>query len=129
MVKNYHAIKQDLLNTGLISNVAIADHELIYGGNNTDNITWAGKQPGSKVLISQRYVTPEFMETAGLKILEGRNLTTLDTGKSIRLVITQSLEKMMGKGSAVSKVLRAEGVTTQATMGGVVNDYIYGNMY
>jgi putative ABC transport system permease protein len=129
MGKNYTAIKQDLLNTGLISDVALGDHELIYGGNNTDGLTWEGKPPGSKILISQRYVTPEFMQTAGLKIIDGRNLTLSDTARPIRMVITETLAKMLSKGSAIGKTLHFEGDTTKAIVVGVVNDYVYGNMY
>ncbi len=130
MTKNYYVIKQDLLNTGYVTNVALTDHSIIYGGNNTDGMTWEGKPAGSKVLISQRYVTPEFMETSGLKIVEGRNLTMTDTGgRPIRMVVTQTMEKLMGKGSAVGKLMHYEGDTTQAVIVGVVNDYVYGNMY
>lgn len=130
MTKNYYVIKQDLLNTGYVSNVALSDHSIIYGGNNTDGMTWEGKPAGSKVLISQRYVTPEFMETSGLKIVEGRNLTMTDTGgKPIRMVVTQTMEKLMGKGSAIGKMMHYEGDTTQAVIVGVVNDYVYGDMY
>jgi putative ABC transport system permease protein len=129
MAKNYNAIKQDLLNTGAVTNVALADHAIIYGGNNTDGMTWEGKPPGSKILISQRYVTPEFMETSGLKVLEGRNLIVTDTARPMRMVVTQSMEKLMGQGSAIGKTMHYDGDTTMATIVGVVNDYVYGNMY
>src|SRR6202012_5749116 len=62
MAASYEPIKQDLLNTGFIENVALADHTIIYGGNNTSGLTWDGKPAGSQVLISQRYVTPGFFE-------------------------------------------------------------------
>jgi predicted permease len=129
MAQNYNLIKQDLLGTEYITNVALADHGIIYDGNNTSEMTWDGKPANSKVLISQRYVTPEFMETSGLTVLDGRNLTVADTARPIRLLITKSLEKLLGKGSAVGKTLRREGDTTRATIVGVVNDYVYGNMY
>jgi putative ABC transport system permease protein len=129
MGAEYSVIKQDLLNTGVITNVALSDHALIYGGNNSDNLTWDSKPAGSKVLISQRYVTPEFMETMGMKVIDGRNLTAADTARPIRMLITQSLAKLMGKGSAVGKRMHGEGDTTSAVVVGVVNDYVYGNMY
>lgn len=129
MGPEYGVIKQDLLNTGTVTNVALADHVLLYGGNNTSNLTWDGKPAGSKVLISQRYITPEFMETMGMKILEGRNLTVADTARPIRMLITQSLEKLMGKGSAIGKRIHGEEDTTSAVVVGVVNDYVYGNIY
>jgi len=129
MATNYNAIKQDLLNTGYVANVALSDHAIIYGGNNTSGMTWDGKPAGSSVLISGRYVTPEFFETSGLKLLDGRNLTVADTGRPIHMLVTKSLETLMGKGSAVGKSIHYEGDTTRATIVGVVNDYIYGNMY
>jgi putative ABC transport system permease protein len=129
MGENFNPIKQDLLNTGYVENVALADHGIIYGGNNGDGMTWQGKAPGSKILISNRSVTPEFMKTLGLKIEEGRNLTVADTFRSAHTVITRSLEKLMGNGSAIGKVLRYEGDTSTYTVVGVVNDYVYGNMY
>jgi putative ABC transport system permease protein len=130
MAKNFNSIKQDLLNTGYIQNVALSDHAIIYGGNNTSGLTWDGKPPGSQVLISQRYVTPEFVETSGLKLLEGRDLTVTDTNtKPINMLITQSMANLMGKGSALGKRVHGEGDTTSAVVVGVVNDYVYGNMY
>ncbi|MBS1531026.1 MAG: ABC transporter permease [Bacteroidetes bacterium] len=129
MAKNYYPIRQEILSSGYFEDVALADHDIIYGGNNTDGMTWQGKDPSSKVLISQRYVTPDYMHTTGLKILEGRNLTVTDTGRPIRMVITRSLEKLMGKESALGKAMHFEGDTTMATIVGVVNDYVYGNMY
>ena len=76
MVKNFSAIKQDLLNTGFVENVAFADHKTISGGNNTTSINWQGKDPNSNIVISQRLVSPEFMSTTGMHIIEGRDFQT-----------------------------------------------------
>jgi putative ABC transport system permease protein len=130
MAKNYAPIKQDLINSGFVQNVALSDHSTIYGGNNTSGLTWDGKAPGSEILISQRYITPEFFETSGLKVLEGRNIEEIDTtSKPIATVITQSLARLMGKNSALGKRIHYGEDTTSAVVVGVVNDYVYGNMY
>ena len=130
MAKNYMSIKQDLLNTGFVQSTALSDHSIIYGGNNTSGLTWDGKPAGSEILISQRYVTPEFFETSGLKVIEGRNILEIDTAsKPVATVITQSLQKLMGKGSALGKRIHYGSDTTSCVVVGVVNDYVYGNMY
>jgi len=129
IVKNFTEIRQDLLNSGYVDKVALADHPTLYDGNNTSGYSWDGKPAGSVVLISRRYVTPEFMATLGMKMLEGRNLMASDSLNESGIVITQSLEKMMGKGSAIGKVIRHEGNKTSSTVVGVVNDYVYGNMF
>jgi putative ABC transport system permease protein len=130
MWKNYYPIKQDLLNTGYVKNVALSDHAIIYGGNNTSRLTWDSKPAGSVVLVSQRYISPELFETAGMQLVDGRNLTIIDTAaKPIPVVITNSMAKLTGKNSAVGKRIYGEGDTTSAVVVGVVKDYVYGNMY
>ncbi|HEV8082656.1 MAG TPA: ABC transporter permease, partial [Chitinophagaceae bacterium] len=137
MQKHFSLIKQDLLNTGVIENVALADHETIYGGNNTDDFTWEGKTPGNKILISNRAVTPEYFSTNGIKIIEGRGLQINDSIEAtatnlngLNVVITQSFARLMGTGSAIGKsILSESNPADKATVVGVVNDYIYGDMY
>ena len=133
IAKNYPSIKEDIINTGVVENVALSDHTTIYGGNNTGSLTWQGKSAGAQILISTRYVTPEFMKTSGIKVIEGRDFQTGDStnSKKLNVLITASLEKLMGKESAIGKILRYDGDTsnTTATVVGVVNDYVYGNMY
>jgi putative ABC transport system permease protein len=129
IVKSFARIKQDLINIGYVENAALTDHETLYDGNNTSGYTWEGKPADSKMLISRRYVTPEFISTLGMNMVSGRNLTALDTTNESGIIITQSLEKMMGNGSALGKVIRYEGNGTKATVVGVVKDYVYGNMY
>lgn len=129
MAKNFNPVKQEFLNTGNVENVALASQNIIYSGNNSSNFTWDSKLAGSKVLVSRRYVSPEFFETSGMKLIEGRNLAVADTLSPEKIVITQSLAKLMGSGSAIGKKIHREGETEFATVVGVVNDYVYGNMY
>jgi putative ABC transport system permease protein len=131
--KNYDAIKQDILGTGAVQKVALSDYTALYGGNNTGSFEWEGKPQNSQVLISNRGVSPGFMDVYGLKILEGRDLVERDSisSKKQNILITQSLEKLMGKGSAVGKTLHWNGDTSGAVLNvvGVVNDFVYGDMY
>jgi predicted permease len=134
LAKNYTSIKQELLNTGFVDNVALSDHITLYGGNNTGGLTWEGKTTRAQILISQRYVSTGFFQTSGIKIIEGRDIVETDSAivnKTINVVITQSLERLMGKGSALGKKIRYEGDNSgmAAQVVGVVNDYVYGDMY
>ena len=129
----FPAMQQDLLNTGVIENAAASDHTTLYGGNNTGSLAWQGKTPGTQILISGRYVTPEFFKTSGMKLLEGRDFVPADSTqtKRINVIITQSLATLMGKESALGKTLWNTGDTSGQLLvvAGVVNDYVYGNIY
>ncbi|MEO6231937.1 MAG: ABC transporter permease [Ferruginibacter sp.] len=133
VAKYYPVLKQDLLNSGMVENVALSDHTTLYGGNNTGDLTWQGKTPGAQILVSTRYVTNEFVNTSGMKILAGRDFISNDSvmSKQMNVLITQSMEKLMGNETAVGKLIRQESDTSgfELKVVGVVNDYLYGNMY
>lgn len=141
MLQKFPAIKQELLNTGAISNVALADHPTLYGGNNTSAISWPGKPPESRVIISQRLVSPEYVSTLGMKLTEGRDFESTDIadpstlGKDstqvLHVLITASMARLMGKGSALGKSLTFNSNFGPLNMivEGVVEDYVYGDMY
>jgi putative ABC transport system permease protein len=133
MTKNYEAVQQDLLSTGLIDNIAVSNYNTLYGGNNTGGLVWEGKKTNNEVLISQRYVSPGYMKASGIKILEGRDLVETDSvqSKKLNVLITQSLEKLMGNNTAVGKTLHWDGDPRGVVVNvvGVVNDYVYGDMY
>ena len=143
MKRDYARIRQDLINTGAVVNAALADHITLHAGDNTGGISWAGKSPDSKVTVSQRLVSPEYMATLGMHIVEGRDFGPTDTaslngliqGKGpvplFHVVITRSMERLMGKGSAIGKQLQFSSNMgpVPMTVVGVIRDYVYGNMY
>ena len=149
MPAHFAAIRQDLIKTGAVVNAALADHPTLDGGNNTGSITWAGKPPDSKVTVSQRLVSPEYMRTLGMHIREGRDFGQGDkvamsslfaSGPGARppaslpvlhVLITTSMERLMGKGSAVGKELQFNSNIglLRTIVEGVISDYVYGDMY
>ncbi|MFT3935020.1 MAG: ABC transporter permease [Chitinophagaceae bacterium] len=132
VLKHYASIKQELLNTGLIENVALTDHSTIYSGNNTDGIKWSGQDPNAKILVSVRAVSPEFIATSGMHMVEGRDFNENASSDSLNVIITESLAKLMGKESAVGKTLQSSNETpdyANYNVVGVVKDYVYGDMY
>ena len=145
MLKNFRVIKQDMLSAGIAENVAVTDHETIYSGNNTTAVEWPGKAANSNILVSQRLVSPEFIATAGLHIESGRdfqqtdivemneNAKPKDPNQVFSVIITQSMEKILGNGTAIGKTMQLPGSKENEyynlSVTGVVNDYVYGDMY
>jgi putative ABC transport system permease protein len=121
-----------LLNTGNIENAALSDYSAIYGGDNTDGTKWPGKDPNAQILISVRAVSPEFVTTCGMNLTEGRQFYSNAPADSLNVIITESLEKIMGKESAVGKTIQSNAESWEYknyNIVGVVKDYVYGNMY
>jgi predicted permease len=130
VVKSYPSVRQDLMNTGVIESIAMADHPVIDGGNNTSDIFWEGKPATQRVLISTRFISAEYMSTMKMQIKEGRDFHEGDSGS---VVISASLAKLVGSGSVIGKELRIPwdmaGNERHFRIVGVVNNYMYGDMY
>ncbi len=128
MLKNYNAIKHDMIASGAVENVGLNSMNVINTGDNgsVSNLQWDGKNPNLNVLVSFRLINPGFIATAGMQIVEGRDLLNekTDTGN---VLITQSFAKLMGKGSPIGKVITSG--DNHSTVVGVVKDFVYGDMY
>jgi ABC-type antimicrobial peptide transport system permease subunit len=90
---------------------------------------WAGKAAGQDPLVSYRTVTPGFLATAGMHVAEGRDFySDKPETDSMHILVTESLAKMMGKGSAVGKRVWWSN-NPPLTVVGVVKDFVFGDLY
>ena len=127
-------IKDDLLGTGVIQDAALSDHSTLYGGDTDGGFKWQGKSSDNEVSIAHRNVSAEYIATSGMQIIEGRDFSKNASSESSKVIINESMEKMMGKESAVGKIIQSprgnpDGNFTNMTVIGVVGDYVYGNIY
>jgi len=127
MTKAFIPIKRDLIASGNIENVALTNSNMLSSGNNGAGLSWQGGTNTEDVLIRFRYVSPSFFETTGLEIIEGRGFKEDMGADSTNILITEAFAKLMGKGSAVGKTVTRN--NTVYNVVGVVNDYLYGDMY
>lgn len=126
MIEKFSVIKQDLINTGAVMSVGLNNSGILDGGNNGSNLTWTGGVDTEDVLISFRYISSDFLETAGMKLAEGRGFSENRAKDSASVLITESFAKLMGEGSAIGKkVVRGD----THTVIGVVKDFLYDDMY
>jgi putative ABC transport system permease protein len=127
MKENFNAIRQELLNSGQVVNAGTCNTQPLYVSNNSSNFSWEGKAPEASILISNRNISPAYLETMGMRVIEGRGFQPNIKGDSSNVIITESFARLLGKGSAIGKIIRAG--DDPFTVVGVVKDYVYGDMY
>jgi ABC-type antimicrobial peptide transport system permease subunit len=125
--KHYAAVKHDLLQTGQIESVALAMLQILWMGSSTSEYSWAGKDPAKQVLITQDWVSPEYISTTGMKIKQGRDFYPVAAQDSLSVIVNESLAQLIDKENAVGKILSRG--STQYNIVGVTTDFVYGNMY
>lgn len=127
IIKNFKSIEQELKSSGLVESAALMNSQILSGGNNTSGVDWQGKPTDADILISIRTVTPQFFNTAGMKIKEGKGFGTSEAVDSIKVLISESFAKLMNTDNVVGNTIDYNGQIL--TINGVVNDFLYGDMY
>lgn len=125
ITKNFDPIQEDMIASGMIENVGLSNSEVLSGGNNGSGFEWQGGTDTEDVLISFRYISSDFFETAGMEIIQGRSFNNDLNNNNI--LVTETFAKLMDNGSALGKTIRRDNDTY--TVIGVVKDYLYGDMY
>ncbi len=130
---NFPIIKQAILSTGLVQNVALSDYITIYGGNSDNAFKWEGKQSDNQVGISSRSVSPEFISTSGMKVVEGKDFSGASSD-TLSVIVTKSLANIIDKNGAVGTIIQSPrgmkpGMYRNLRIVGVVDDYVFGNVY
>jgi putative ABC transport system permease protein len=129
MAKHFATISQDLLSTGVVDHAALNTYNTLDGGYNGSGMKWEGKRADQDPLISYRGVSPGFLATAGMKLVEGRDFRQDNpAADSLHVMVTETLAKMMGRGSAIGKQIWWDD-NQRLSVVGVVKDYVFGNMY
>jgi len=127
MIDNFSVLQQDFKNSGVVESAAFNNSQLLSGGNNGSGLEWKGGVNTEDILISFRYVSPKFLETTNIEVVEGRDFSPNVSVDSTNTIITQSFAKLMGDNSAIGKTIRRGDVNYQVI--GVVKDFLYGDMY
>ena len=73
MKDHFSEIRNSLIATGYVENAAISLHDALHVNSYGDGFSWQGKDPNRKVSIHSNTVSPEYIPTMQMKIVEGRS--------------------------------------------------------
>ncbi len=127
MKEHFSVIKNDLQSTGFVQNASLSNNRVLQLGSNTADFQWEGKDPNKQVLITIEGVSPEYVSTMGMKLKAGRDFYSDIKSDSNNIIINEAMAKIMNKKDVVGRLLNWNG--TNITIVGVVNDFIYNDMY
>jgi len=125
--EQYTSIKNDLLNSGIIENSAMSFEEPLHVYRVSGNYNWQGKAPGSKVPIRFTSVSPEYIATMHMKLINGRDFYTTPGVDSNSIIINESLAKLMGDAGKPGSVITRDSVNL--TIVGIIKVFVYNDMY
>ena len=117
--RHYDAIQNDLLQSGVILNMAKTSNSPAHFGNN-NSINWKGKDPALNIFFRNVNVTPEFGKTLRWTINEGRDFSVDISADSASVILNETAIKIMGLQDPIGDFIEFRG--KEYTIVGVVND-------
>jgi putative ABC transport system permease protein len=124
---HFEAVRHDLLETGAVADAAITRSSIINMGSNSDGYDWEGKSPETNPLVTQETVSPHYISTMGLRLTSGRDFYETPDVDSTNVIINATMAKIMKKEDPIGMELKSG--DRKLRIIGVVNDFIYNNMY
>ena len=132
MAERYEGIRGRLLETGVLSHVALSFSPPLSCWSGTDNqhLIWEGDDQSSKEFINQEIISPGYIATMGLKIKAGRDFYPDPKTDSSSILVNESLAALMGKaGKPGHRVTVFTGQNTPVTIAGIVSNFVFNDMY
>jgi putative ABC transport system permease protein len=104
--QHYDALRNELLASGLVSNVAESSlpTTAFMNGN---GMQWEGQTEDQKSInYNNVNITPEFGPTVGWKVLQGRDLSRDYTTDSSAMILNAAAVKAMGIGDPINRLVQ-----------------------
>jgi len=103
---HFNAVRSDLLQSGLVTEVALANSAATGVSYTSGNIDWKGKDPGMAADFATIGVTSGFGKTVGWKLLQGRDFSTDFTTDSSVAILNEAAVQYMGLKNPVGELIR-----------------------
>ncbi|MES1219331.1 MAG: ABC transporter permease, partial [Bacteroidota bacterium] len=106
----YDAVRNDLLATGVVDNMAGASDGTTYLGAWRTGFNWAGKKPNTLPSFGFMLMTEDFGKTIGWQLKEGRDFSRDFGTDSLAMILNEAAVKQIGmKKDIVGENIQYEG--------------------
>ncbi len=116
--KNFTALKNDLLQKGIVSSVTTASSPATDIWWHTDIDYWPGKNAGETVEMGNVFVSNDYFKTVGMNIVQGRDFT--GSYDSTSVIFNETAIKRLRIKNPVGQIIKYG--DRQYTIAGVVKD-------
>lgn len=128
LYKNFPMVKNELLRTGVATNVSKTNAPMTESVSNTWGYEWSGKPPGDKTIVQTFTQDEGLIKTAGLKLLKGRDFDLREyPTDSTALLLNESAAKVMGIEEPMNQIVKNGDVAFHVV--GIFKDFVLGSPF
>ena len=120
---NYDALKNSLLQTGVVESVAKASSPMTGVYMHTGIEKWPGQLAGElRISVGGISVSENYFETVGMKLIDGHDFSANWSADTSNIIINEAAVKRMGLKDPINQVIRYDNINGPARIIGVVKD-------
>jgi ABC-type antimicrobial peptide transport system permease subunit len=128
MDKKFESFRLDAINAGAITDGAVTSGSISNNNSSSWGITWQGQLPGEdKLPIDQIAVTYHFINTYGLKLMQGRDFSIAYPSDSATIILNEAAVKLMRFKEPLGQMVKYQGTPRKVI--GVVQNFVWGSPY
>jgi predicted permease len=101
---NFQTIREELVRTGVVKSVCKSNSPITTIFSNNE-VKWEGMQTDNRVAFSTIATEYDYIETMGIKLIEGRDFSRDFKSDSMAVVINQAAVNVMGMKDPIGKKL------------------------
>lgn len=121
--KNYEALRNELVQSGLVEDVATSSSRLTDVSSHYSLDKWPGKNAGDEsVNIGTMAVSANYFTMTGMQIVAGRNLSSNFAADSSGVILNEAAIRRIGLRDPVGKMITWNGNSEPVEILGVVKD-------
>lgn len=123
LARSSAAYRNELLRSGIARSVSFTASKITEDWSSTYAMQWPGKEEGERVMVNRYVVDDQLVQTAGLRIIEGRNLDfSRYPSDSTGALINEAAVREMNLEDPVGAIIQDD--ARRLTVVGVVEDFV-----
>jgi len=127
LFRNAEAIRNELLQSGVVENVASSSGPVTDVWSNNSGFEWDGMPEGMETNFSMNWVTGPFGKTVGWQFIQGRDFSDEIASDSTAIIINRTAVKYMGMIDPVGQIIKWD--DDRYHIVGVIEDMIMDSPY
>jgi len=120
---NYNTLREELLSTGVVANMAKSDFPITGNMGADASLTWEGKDPANQPLVAMNSCSHDFPKTNGFQFIEGRDFSREFSTDSSAVIVNEMFAKLISAESVIGKKINF-GYGKEKEIIGVIKDQI-----
>jgi ABC-type antimicrobial peptide transport system permease subunit len=125
----YDLFKNELLNSGMVSDVALSNSPLTSIWNRSSGFVWKGKAPEAPSGFNKVWVTEDFGKVLNWKVIVGRDFSRNFKTDSAGVILNEAAAKQIGLKNPIGEYIKTEDGKLSWQIIGITKDMIIQSPY